>query len=828
MSAIEFDNVDTSIKAYKLVYNPTVLLSLLYSKYGDIEEDFNFLYINQLLYNKSSHYKVIFKEFQIINNFDENLKRFYTKYETKSRIPKLIEYYRNYHNFFCKPFFIDFFACELMHNYEDEKAEIFYKNNFKDSQITSTEKEESDFDSISSLDNITDNKLIFTKKAKKIIDQNLDSNCLTITLNANADKSMNGGGLISTRTGNDSFEQIVNNLNHYKKTNKKNIIKQKQNKGKDKIKNHKKVNKNILKIHREIKNKLYMKSIEKNKLKVNTINKVSRNCNTNNINDTLENLTMNVAASKKKSLFTLLKSIKTSNPNNKNNIFINNNNYIKFNNNLITSQETIQKHINSKTNAHFSLINNNKHYNLMIPSKLQNFKINCIKVTPASLHHQRNRTYNFNGSNSSNTSVFTFSNTINNNITNNTNNDSKILKKNNKIQKLNHFLTMKNTNFKIKQKPSNKLKKKSTIKIIDLNNETIKFLPLNKYNTGKSLKILSTNKNNYFNTSKNNTKKLIKGSFMNKKKTHNNKQTKESSSNLYRCKKIISTGNFIKHKPLIGESYNNNLNNNTNYNIFFSPRIVIKKAKKNYYKIKNKTEKPITKNKPIISRNSRINNLNINFNNLIFKTMPSNFNESNNDSCFNTEISSLYNSYNILSSKNKNYNNKEIGMNFSDLEKNNTNKNLYITDFKNFYSFSRNKINYLGEDSLTQENFLSAPKLERNKKNNISNEIKICINEENFKNKIPKKTKVIYHIKNDLKKKNSIGVKGRNNIRKFNTSVILENDGKINMNSCRNANNLHLSLNTCERNNFCRLPINVNRNKKLISKKLVRFKQKKH
>ena len=49
-----------------------------------------------------------------------------------------------------------------------------------------TEKEENEeSDSLSSLDNITDNKIIFTKKTKKIIDQNLDTNCLTITLNAN-------------------------------------------------------------------------------------------------------------------------------------------------------------------------------------------------------------------------------------------------------------------------------------------------------------------------------------------------------------------------------------------------------------------------------------------------------------------------------------------------------------------------------------------------------------------------------------------------------------------------------------------------------------------
>ena len=41
--------VDTKKEAFNLVHDPTKLLSLLYSKYGDIEEDFNDLYTNQIL-----------------------------------------------------------------------------------------------------------------------------------------------------------------------------------------------------------------------------------------------------------------------------------------------------------------------------------------------------------------------------------------------------------------------------------------------------------------------------------------------------------------------------------------------------------------------------------------------------------------------------------------------------------------------------------------------------------------------------------------------------------------------------------------------------------
>ena len=94
------DKVNTKLKAYKLVHEPTSLLSLLYSKYGDIEEDLNYLYLNQILYNRQSHYNVVFKECQYADYIDEFLKRFYSIKESYSKIPKLNDYYKNYHLFF--------------------------------------------------------------------------------------------------------------------------------------------------------------------------------------------------------------------------------------------------------------------------------------------------------------------------------------------------------------------------------------------------------------------------------------------------------------------------------------------------------------------------------------------------------------------------------------------------------------------------------------------------------------------------------------------------------------------------------------------------------
>ena len=65
----------------------------------------------------------------------------------------------------------------MIQSYEDDRGELFYKKNFEDSNSKDEDKSDKhNSESLSSLDNITDNKIIFTKKTKKIIDKNLESN----------------------------------------------------------------------------------------------------------------------------------------------------------------------------------------------------------------------------------------------------------------------------------------------------------------------------------------------------------------------------------------------------------------------------------------------------------------------------------------------------------------------------------------------------------------------------------------------------------------------------------------------------------------------------
>ena len=64
-------------RAYQLIYDPTVLLKLLYSKYGDTDEDFYIMKINSLLYTKKSRIYIQYTEYVHEYNKNEFLKRYY-------------------------------------------------------------------------------------------------------------------------------------------------------------------------------------------------------------------------------------------------------------------------------------------------------------------------------------------------------------------------------------------------------------------------------------------------------------------------------------------------------------------------------------------------------------------------------------------------------------------------------------------------------------------------------------------------------------------------------------------------------------------------------
>ena len=656
--------VDTKKKALKLIYDPVCLLRLLYSKYGDIEEDFNCLYINQLLYETSSHYTIIYKEFEFYQNFDEYLKRWYTLRESVNRMPKINDYYKNYHKFFCKPNFNDFSIANIMQNYGDEKAELYYKDNFgvsnsdKDEDIT----RKNNSMSLSSLDNITNNKTIFNEKNRFLIDKNEKSinYSMTMSLNNTTLNSINNKNknLASSKRTNDSFDQIVDNIVHYKKKKKKKDKKNKRNKSNKNYKNEneiKKLNNYQQKKYNSKKGHTENKSRKTNK--ISTKDQKIKNYNSNNIVKVRQ--------------------------------FIGDNNALTSILKVFNSPKNIIKRHSQKTK--FEEYNNNNQLS---------------KKNSTNVHHQRNKTYTLNN----------YSGVISlydNGVQNLTN--SKFLKKTPSQNKTNFksIITLKD----LMEKQNSKKKNKTFDSMSFLKNQMVSASSnikiYNRFKSNQNICGMSCKNSNYIGSKFNlvkNVKNINFDRLKNKKPTSYNYY--QNILNKIMPKKDIYRGiNNNNYKNITSFGQNNlNINNNTSHspqrNKSISP---INTNKDN--KLYNNNNNDI-KNRNKLAKN-QINNYNINFNNVFLtSSKPNSYvidnNNNNNMTCKNSNNSHVYSSINVIKNMNNNSinnnlnNNNFIYSNILDHE-NKTNKNLYVMNLKNIYNVSRNKNNILiNNNPLTQ------------------------------------------------------------------------------------------------------------------------------
>ena len=656
--------VDTKKKALKLIYDPVCLLRLLYSKYGDIEEDFNCLYINQLLYETSSHYTIIYKEFEFYQNFDEYLKRWYTLRESVNRMPKINDYYKNYHKFFCKPNFNDFSIANIMQNYGDEKAELYYKDNFgvsnsdKDEDIT----RKNNSMSLSSLDNITNNKTIFNEKNRFLIDKNEKSinYSMTMSLNNTTLNSINNKNknLASSKRTNDSFDQIVDNIVHYKKKKKKKDKKSKRNKSNKNYKNEneiKKLNNYQQKKCNSKKGHTENKSRKTNK--ISTKDQKIKNYNSNNIVKVRQ--------------------------------FIGDNNALTSILKVFNSPKNIIKRHSQKTK--FEEYNNNNNQ--------------LSKKNSTNVHHQRNKTYTLNN----------YSGVISlydNGVQNLTN--SKFLKKTPSQNKTNFksIITLKD----LMEKQNSKKKNKTFDSMSFLKNQMVSASSnikiYNRFKSNQNICGMSCKNSNYIGSKFNlvkNVKNINFDKLKNKKPTSYNYY--QNILNKIMPKKDIYRGiNNNNYKNITSFGQNNlNINNNTSH----SPQ-----RNKSISPINtNKDNKLYNNNNDIKNRNklakNQINNYNINFNNVFLtSSKPNSYvidnNNNNNMTCKNSNNSHVYSSINVIKNMNNNSinnnlnNNNFIYSNILDHE-NKTNKNLYVMNLKNIYNVSRNKNNILiNNNPLTQ------------------------------------------------------------------------------------------------------------------------------
>ena len=807
--------VDTKKKALKLIYDPVCLLRLLYSKYGDIEEDFNCLYINQLLYETSSHYTIIYKEFEFYQNFDEYLKRWYTLRESVNRMPKINDYYKNYHKFFCKPNFNDFSIANIMQNYGDEKAELYYKDNFgvsnsdKDEDIT----RKNNSMSLSSLDNITNNKTIFNEKNRFLIDKNEKSinYSMTMSLNNTTLNSINNKNknLASSKRTNDSFDQIVDNIVHYKKKKKKKDKKNKRNKSNKNYKNEneiKKLNNYQQKKYNSKKGHTENKSRKTNK--ISTKDQKIKNYNSNNIVKVRQ--------------------------------FIGDNNALTSILKVFNSPKNIIKRHSQKTK--FEEYNNNNQLS---------------KKNSTNVHHQRNKTYTLNN----------YSGVISlydNGVQNLTN--SKFLKKTPSQNKTNFksIITLKD----LMEKQNPKKKNKTFDSMSFLKNQMVSASSnikiYNRFKSNQNICGMSCKNSNYIGSKFNlvkNVKNINFDKLKNKKPTSYNYY--QNILNKIMPKKDIYRGiNNNNYKNITSFGQNNlNINNNTSH----SPQ-----RNKSISPINtNKDNKLYNNNNDIKNRNklakNQINNYNINFNNVFLtSSKPNSYvidnNNNNNMTCKNSNNSHVYSSINVIKNMNNNSinnnlnNNNFIYSNILDHE-NKTNKNLYVMNLKNIYNVSRNKNNILinnnpltqteGHHSKIQNNYNIIHIQKNNYNINKIKEAKLVIDKMNYRsgiedsayilnnnlnnnsksqhrNKSKRRIKESQKISNEINnfiKKTQINFNLRNknkNIELFKANKLLNTGEDIDKKKLKNNKSFN-----CSKNTFSSSSVSRRKNKSKINKNVM-------
>ena len=442
-------------KIYKKFIKTYVLkTNILYKKFV----------IENLISTKECHKVACLKDCMIYDYIDEFLKRYYKKNESKNHIPKFVNYYKNYLNFFCKPTFSSIKFNNIIQNNGEKKAEIYYNNNYGNKNKKKEENKKF--------------KNIFSESIKESINDItlFNENDKTINLNnSNFSRYLKKNNLLDESESN-SIYNLLMNLNN----NKKNIKTERLSLNKRFLNNFNNKNNNIIAIDK-IKDEIKTNSSRKNTF-YNSNSKISNvsNSHTNNNNNNHIHI---IAENKKKSR------------NVNNNILFKMNTEINKNP-LFISQPHLIYTITQNNNL-FSANNLNKN---KIKIKAQNKKI--ISISPPKII---NENYNVNSHRRSNSNLIKLK-------------ESKLNKENkiNNFNNVNNIITSFN-NFETQQKILNNGKKMFKNNI----NFTKTFSP-NKFSSNSSI---NANTMSNFNSNRKKNFKLNQNKI-HLKLSSNNKLTK--------------------------------------------------------------------------------------------------------------------------------------------------------------------------------------------------------------------------------------------------------------------------------------------------------------
>ena len=185
------------LKRYENYFNKKLVI-----KYNVLPKEYHQIQLNNFILAKYCHSLASFKEILLYNNIEEFLKDYYKLKESKKEIPKYSEFYKSYLKFFCFPTFSELRLNDLIEEMVENKARVFYNENYKD--------EEKNINN----DKYLYDTIIFTQKIKRELSRNNTLTDLSKTTIKNNNLS-NKGSITSINT----INKIMNILSENKKKN---------------------------------------------------------------------------------------------------------------------------------------------------------------------------------------------------------------------------------------------------------------------------------------------------------------------------------------------------------------------------------------------------------------------------------------------------------------------------------------------------------------------------------------------------------------------------------------------------------------------------------
>ena len=129
----------------KSLYHPIDLKAIsrsILSSHNTTDSKFNALITNRILKTKVNHYNLTYSDMVIYISSKEYVKRFYSKEESRERLSKYFNYYKNYLRFFCKPSIADLKMNKMMVKNMEKVAQIFYSKNYENEKKKNKGKKE--------------------------------------------------------------------------------------------------------------------------------------------------------------------------------------------------------------------------------------------------------------------------------------------------------------------------------------------------------------------------------------------------------------------------------------------------------------------------------------------------------------------------------------------------------------------------------------------------------------------------------------------------------------------------------------------------------------